>query len=124
MSSWIDVSGLEKSLGHKIVIAGLQEAGKTAIKRIFFLRQKQTDVKNLKATIDYERMAVKIAGVPLTIVDLGGQRIFIKRFLDNISPFVFSNIKIFLFVIDVSLKSTRNNSLNFIIVFIFTLTIH
>ena len=37
MSKWISASSLEESMGHKILIAGLQEAGKTAIKRIFFL---------------------------------------------------------------------------------------
>ena len=113
MSSWVNISNIETILGHKILIAGLQEAGKTAIKRIFFLRQQAVDVKNLKATIDYERMAVKIAGVPITVVDLGGQRIFIKRFLSKFSPFVFNNVKFLIFVIDVSQKSTRNNAIQY-----------
>ncbi|MHA2103468.1 MAG: hypothetical protein ACW981_08555 [Candidatus Hodarchaeales archaeon] len=39
MSSWINPLDLESTLGHKILIAGLQEAGKTAIKRVFFLKQ-------------------------------------------------------------------------------------
>ncbi|OLS26893.1 MAG: hypothetical protein HeimC3_06500 [Candidatus Heimdallarchaeota archaeon LC_3] len=113
MSSWLNASDLESTLGHKILIAGLQEAGKTAIKRVFFLRQKAVDVDNLKATIDYERMAVKINDTPLTVVDLGGQRIFIKRFLNSFSPFIFNNVKVLIFVIDVSLKSTRNNSVQY-----------
>ncbi|MHA2338221.1 MAG: ADP-ribosylation factor-like protein [Candidatus Hodarchaeales archaeon] len=104
---------LESTLGHKILIAGLQEAGKTAIKRVFFLKQQAVDVDNLKATIDYERMQTKINDVPLTVVDLGGQRIFIKRFLNSFSPFIFNNVKILIFVIDVSVRSTRNNAVQY-----------
>jgi hypothetical protein len=113
MSSWINPLDLESTLGHKILIAGLQEAGKTAIKRVFFLKQQAVDVDNLKATIDYERMQTKINNVPLTVVDLGGQRIFIKRFLNSFSPFIFNNVKILIFVIDVSVKSTRNNAVQY-----------
>jgi hypothetical protein len=113
MSKWISASDLEATMGHKILIAGLQEAGKTAIKRIFFLRQQAVDVNSLKATIDYERMAVKMNDVPITVVDLGGQRIFIRRFLNSFSPFIFNSVKILIFVIDVSLKSTRNNSVQY-----------
>ena len=100
-------------MGHKILIAGLQEAGKTAIKRVFFLKQQAIDVNDLKATIDYERMSVRVNNVPLTVVDLGGQRIFIRRFLNSFSPFIFNSVKILIFVIDVSVKSTRNNSVQY-----------
>ncbi|MHA2053235.1 MAG: ADP-ribosylation factor-like protein [Candidatus Hodarchaeales archaeon] len=94
-------------------MAGLSEAGKTAVKRIFFLKQSTDDVNSLSATINYERLAVTVKGTPITIVDLGGQKVFLKRFLNAFSPFVFSNVKIFIFLIDVSNKSTRNNSLQY-----------
>ncbi|MFW9995301.1 MAG: ADP-ribosylation factor-like protein, partial [Candidatus Odinarchaeota archaeon] len=113
MSTWISESELASRLGYKILIAGLSEAGKTAVKRIFFMKQQTGDVDKLAATINYERMAVSIKGVPITIVDLGGQRVFIRRFLSKFSPFVFSNVQVFIFVIDVSEKSTRNNSIQY-----------
>ncbi len=113
MSKWISQKDLENTMGHKILIAGLQEAGKTAIKRVFFLRQQAVDVNGLKATIDYERLAVRINNVPITVVDLGGQRIFIRRFLSTFSPFIFNSVKIFIFVIDVSIKTTRNNAVQY-----------
>ena len=115
MSKWISAQDLEATMGQKILIAGLQEAGKTAIKRIFFLRQQAIDVGGLKATIDYERLAVRINNVPITVVDLGGQRIFIRRFLSSFSPFIFNSVKVFIFVIDVSMKSTRNNAVQYFI---------
>ncbi|MHA1168872.1 MAG: ADP-ribosylation factor-like protein, partial [Candidatus Hodarchaeales archaeon] len=113
MSVWVSESELASRLGYKILIAGLSEAGKTAVKRIFFMKQQTQDVDSLGATINYERMAVSIAGVPITIVDLGGQRIFIKRFLSNFSPFIFSAVQVFIFLIDVAAKTTRNNSIQY-----------
>ncbi|MHA2335337.1 MAG: ADP-ribosylation factor-like protein [Candidatus Hodarchaeales archaeon] len=113
MSGLTDEKELASRFGHKIIIAGLSEAGKTAIKRIFFLKQKTKDVDKLGATLSYERMAVSIKGVTVSIVDLGGQRIFIKRFLSSFSPFIFSSVRVCLFVIDVSEKTTRNNSIQY-----------
>lgn len=113
ISGWISETELSSRLGYKILIAGLSEAGKTAVKRIFFLRKRTEDVDSLSATINYERMAVSISDVPITIVDLGGQRVFIKRFLSNFSPFIFSSVHAFLFLIDVSEKSTKNNSVQY-----------
>ncbi|MHA1966603.1 MAG: ADP-ribosylation factor-like protein [Candidatus Hodarchaeales archaeon] len=113
MDGWIGGIEIASRFGHKIVIAGLSAAGKTAVKRIFFRKQKTEDVDKLPATVDYERMTVSISDIPITIVDLGGQKVFIKRFLNNFSPFVFSSVHIFIFVIDVSAKSTLNNAVQY-----------
>ncbi|MFX0181539.1 MAG: ADP-ribosylation factor-like protein [Candidatus Hodarchaeota archaeon] len=110
MSDWVSQTEVTARLGHKILIAGLSEAGKTAVKRIFFLKQKTEDVDSLRATINYERLSVSIRNTPINIVDLGGQKIFLKRFLSSFSPFVFSSVKIFIFLIDVANKTTRNNA--------------
>jgi hypothetical protein len=110
MSEWISEAEIASRLGHKILIAGLSEAGKTAVKRIFFLKQSTEDVNQLSATLNYERLSVTIKDTPITIVDLGGQKVFLKRFLSAFSPFVFSNVKIFIFLIDVANKTTRNNA--------------
>jgi len=113
MNGWIGEKEITSRFGHKIVIAGLSAAGKTAVKRIFFRKQKTEDVDKLPATVDYERMTVTISDIPITIVDLGGQRVFIKRFLNNFSPFVFNSVHILIFVIDVSAKSTLNNAIQY-----------
>ncbi|MHA2104247.1 MAG: ADP-ribosylation factor-like protein, partial [Candidatus Hodarchaeales archaeon] len=78
MSHLVSELELSARLGHKILIAGLAEAGKTATKRIFFLKQQAKDVDKLAATVNYERMSVVINNVPITIVDLGGQKVFLK----------------------------------------------
>lgn len=113
MSEWISAQEVRARLGQKILLAGLSEAGKTAVKRLFFLKQRPEDVDSLAATLNYERMTITINNIPLTIYDLGGQRIFVKRFLSSFSPFVFSQVRAFLFLIDVSNKEKRNNSIDY-----------
>lgn len=113
MSEWVSDTELAAKLGYKILIAGLSEAGKTAVKRIFFLKQRAEDVDSLSATINYERMSITIQNTPITIMDLGGQKIFLKRFLTGFSPFVFSSVKVFIFLIDVANKTSRNNAIEY-----------
>jgi GTPase SAR1 family protein len=113
MDGWMSGREVVSRFGYKILIAGLSQAGKTAVKRIFFMKQRAEDVAELAATIEYERMAVSIANVPITTIDLGGQRVFIRRFLNSFSPFIFSSVHILIFVIDVAAKSTKNNAIQY-----------
>ncbi|MFX0086912.1 MAG: ADP-ribosylation factor-like protein [Candidatus Hodarchaeota archaeon] len=113
MSEWVSDAEVTARLGYKILIAGLSEAGKTAVKRIFFLKQTTKDVDSLSATINYERLSVTISDTPVTIVDLGGQKIFLKRFLSGFSPFIFSSVQVFIYLIDVANKTSRNNSIEY-----------
>ncbi|MFW9915460.1 MAG: ADP-ribosylation factor-like protein [Candidatus Thorarchaeota archaeon] len=113
MSEWVTASDISLRLGYKIILAGLSEAGKTAVKRIFFLKQQTEDVDHLSATLNYERLILNIGQVPITIVDLGGQRVFLKRFLGSFSPFIFNAVKAFIFLIDVENKTTRNNAIQY-----------
>jgi len=113
VSEWVSDSEITQRLGYKILIAGLSEAGKTAVKRIFFLKQRSEEVSSLSATINYERLSLNVKDTPINIVDLGGQKIFLKRFLSGFSPFVFSSVKIFVYLIDVANKTTRNNSIQY-----------
>ncbi|MFW9915463.1 MAG: ADP-ribosylation factor-like protein [Candidatus Thorarchaeota archaeon] len=113
MSEWVSESEVASRLGYKILLAGLSEAGKTAVKRVFFLKQNAQDVGDLAATINYERLIANIGDTTITIVDLGGQRVFLKRFLGSFSPFIFSAVRAFLFLIDVEKKATRNSAIEY-----------
>jgi len=110
---WVDQSEIDARLGYKIILAGLAEAGKTAVKRLFFLKHKTEDVDGLTATLSYERLAVTINKTPITILDLGGQRIFLKRFLTTFSPFIFNSVVTLVFLIDVSNRTARNNAVQY-----------
>ena len=113
MSEWVSQSDLENRLGNKLLLAGLSEAGKTAVKKLYFQNSKLDEITGLSATLNYERLTTTINNSPITILDLGGQRVFIKRFLSGFSPFVFSSVKGLIFLIDTSIKSTRNNSIQY-----------
>ena len=113
MSEWVSQSDLENRLGNKLLLAGLSEAGKTAVKKLYFQDSKLDEITGLSATLNYERLTTSINNVPITILDLGGQRVFIKRFLSGFSPFVFSSVRGLIFLIDTSIKATRNNSIQY-----------
>ncbi|WP_455463040.1 ADP-ribosylation factor-like protein [Candidatus Hodarchaeum mangrovi] len=110
---WVKQSVIDARLGYKILIAGLAEAGKTAVKRIFFLKHTTEEVDGLSATLSYERLSVTIKKTPITILDLGGQKIFLKRFLTTFSPFIFSSVVTLVFLVDVSNRTTRNNAVQY-----------
>ncbi|MFX0014821.1 MAG: ADP-ribosylation factor-like protein [Promethearchaeota archaeon] len=110
---WIKKSDIEARLGYKILIAGLAEAGKTAVKRLFFLKHTTEEVNGLSATLSYERLSTTIKNTPITILDLGGQKIFLKRFLTTFSPFIFSSVVSLVYLIDVSNRTMRNNSIQY-----------
>ena len=86
---WVKKTDIEARLGYKILIAGLAEAGKTAVKRLFFLKHTTEEVDGLSATLSYERLSTSIKNTPISILDLGGQKIFLKRFLTTFSPWCF-----------------------------------
>ncbi len=113
MSNWVDESEIENQLGSKVLLAGLSESGKTAIKRLFFQNSSIEELKNLSATINYDRLTTTINNVPISILDLGGQQIFIKHFLSGYSPFVFSSVKGLIFLIDISNKKTESDSIQY-----------
>jgi len=110
---WVKKSDIEARLGYKILIAGLAEAGKTAVKRLFFLKHTTEEVDGLSATLSYERLSTTIKNTPITILDLGGQKIFLKRFLTTFSPFIFSSVVTLVYLIDVSNRTARNNSIQY-----------
>jgi signal recognition particle receptor subunit beta len=113
VKGWVERSQVDARLGYKILLAGLAEAGKTAVKRQFFLRHKTEEIEGLSATLSYERLSVSIKKTPITILDLGGQKIFLKRFLTTFSPFIFSTVAALVFLIDVSNRTSRNNSVQY-----------
>lgn len=98
-------------LGIKILFCGLSEAGKTAIKKVVFEEEDVSTISTLSATIDYERTIAKKHGVPLLLMDLGGQRVFMDRFLSKYSPFVFYDVRVFIYVVDVSKPERIEESL-------------
>ncbi|MFW9916953.1 MAG: ADP-ribosylation factor-like protein [Candidatus Thorarchaeota archaeon] len=99
MSDYLRGSG-QSLLGKKVLLCGLSEAGKTAIRSVVFGGKEAIEVRNLGATLNYVRQFISLGDRQVTLMDLGGQRIFLDRFITKFSPFVFHNVATLLFVVD------------------------
>ena len=87
---------------RKILIMGLDQAGKTSI--INILNQNYNLMDNLKPTIGIERHEIKILGIPIVSWDFGGQERFREEYFKNLK--VFEKTDTLFFVID-ALKAAR-----------------
>lgn len=95
---------LKESKGprNKIILLGLSQSGKTSIRDVVFGGKKPEETQDYAATLNYERQIEEAAEEPITLMDLGGQEIFLNRFLNELSSFIFSNVSVMVFVCDIS----------------------
>ncbi|PWI49251.1 hypothetical protein CEE45_02605 [Candidatus Heimdallarchaeota archaeon B3_Heim] len=84
----------------KVLILGLAESGKSTIIKVVNEGKIPSKDDDYNATIDYERKQKVVAGTELTIFDLGGQTAFLDRFTGELSEFIFTGVKSFVFVVD------------------------
>jgi Ras-related GTP-binding protein A/B len=93
---------LKSSASRKIILLGLSQAGKTSIRDVVFGGKAPEETQNYSATLNYERQIEQVADEPVTVMDLGGQEVFLKRFLSSMSSFIFSNVAVLVFICDIS----------------------
>ncbi len=85
----------------KILFMGLQAAGKTAIKDIVFFNKMPEDVGDYMATIHYQRQYLDEEKKSV-IIDSGGQESYWNEAVTHFRHLVFSNVKLLIWVIDVT----------------------
>jgi GTPase SAR1 family protein len=93
---------LKTQSSRKIILLGLSQAGKTSIRDVVFGGKAPEETANYAATLNYERQVEQVADEPITVMDLGGQEVFLKRFLSSMSSFIFSNVAVLVFICDIS----------------------
>ncbi len=93
---------LKSPSSRKIILLGLSQAGKTSIRDVVFEGKSPEDTKDYAATLNYERQIEQVADEPITVMDLGGQEVFLKRFLSSMSSFIFSNVAVLVFICDIA----------------------
>jgi GTPase SAR1 family protein len=86
----------------KILFMGLGASGKSSIRSIVFEGKSLDDVKDYNATINYTRSTRNIIDSAFQIFDCGGQESFISVFVGDQAEFIFSNVSILVWVVDVS----------------------
>ncbi len=85
----------------KILLMGLQQAGKTAIKDVVFFGKKPDEVEGYMATIHYERQFIDDDQKNL-VIDSGGQESYWNEAVTQFRHLVFSNVKLLLWIIDMT----------------------
>ncbi|MHA1650874.1 MAG: ADP-ribosylation factor-like protein [Candidatus Helarchaeota archaeon] len=93
----------------KILIVGLDQAGKTSILNI--LQEKYNKMDNIKPTVGIERDEITVFGFPIVTWDLGGQEKFRKDYLKNSK--YFENTDSLFFVIDAVNSSRYDEALKY-----------
>ncbi len=85
----------------KILLMGLQQAGKTAIKDVVFFGKDPELVENYIATIHYERQLIDKEKKNL-ITDADGQESYWNEAVTHFRHLIFSNVKLLLWVVDMT----------------------
>ncbi|MFX1254561.1 MAG: ADP-ribosylation factor-like protein [Promethearchaeota archaeon] len=85
----------------KIILLGLAESGKTTILKVISEGYVPDKKAPYTATMDYTRKKFSLFGKTLTIFDLGGQKAFLDRFIGELAEFVFSGVKVLIYVVDI-----------------------
>ncbi|MFW9930279.1 MAG: ADP-ribosylation factor-like protein [Candidatus Thorarchaeota archaeon] len=86
---------------EKLIIMGLAESGKTTIVKVTaegYVPQKNAPYT---ATMDYKRSTYDLFGQKVSLFDLGGQKSFLERFVGDLAEFIFSNVSVLVYVIDI-----------------------
>ncbi len=113
VSKVIAENKIEKYLGpQKISIVGLNYAGKTAIWRIMKRKLNLDAFIEDKPTMGAEYDTFNKAGLQYSIVDMGGQNIYRKQYIQEAQKYFF-NVLLLIYVIDVQDPDRFDESLNY-----------
>ncbi len=87
---------------QKVLFMGLGASGKSSIRSVVFEGKSVEEVKDYNATINYTRSTKSIIDSAFQIFDCGGQEAFITVFVGEKAEFIFSDVSILVWVVDVS----------------------
>jgi GTPase SAR1 family protein len=87
---------------NKLLLMGLAAAGKSSIYSVVFEGKTPDDVANYSATKNYKRNSHQIVDSDFQIFDLGGQESFLSIFLGEMAEFIFSDVQVLIWVVDVT----------------------
>ena len=99
----------------KILLMGKGGVGKTSMRSIIFANCSPRDTFVLGWTHDVNESRLRFMGnMMLNLLDCGGQKEFIRQYLDSKKEQIFSNVEILVFVLEAEkLKSKDNDDLTY-----------
>ena len=89
------------AIEDKILMMGLQAAGKTAIKDVVFFNKSPEDMVDYMATVHYQRQYIDEEKSSL-VIDSGGQESYWNEAVTHFRHLVFSNVKLLMWIVDVT----------------------
>ncbi len=89
------------AIEDKILLMGLQAAGKTAIKDVVFFNKSPEDMEDYMATVHYQRHFIDEEKSSM-VIDSGGQESYWNEAVTHFRHLVFSNVKLLLWIVDVT----------------------
>lgn len=93
--------GSATEVEDKILLMGLQAAGKTAIKDVVFFNKEPEEVNGYMATVHYQRQFLDKDQTSM-IIDSGGQESYWNEAVTHFRHLVFSNVKLLIWIVDVT----------------------
>ncbi len=89
-------------LESKIVVLGLSQSGKTSIRQVVFEGFAPEATSMNPATVRINRKLFNLAGSAINLFDVGGQSNYLNEVFEQYKERTFSDVKAFIFVIDIS----------------------
>ena len=89
------------AIEDKILLMGLQAAGKTAIKDVVFFNKSPDDMEDYMATVHYQRHFIDEEKSSM-VIDSGGQESYWNEAVTHFRHLVFSNVKLLIWIVDVT----------------------
>ena len=89
------------AIEDKILLMGLQAAGKTAIKDVVFFNKAPEDMEDYMATVHYQRQFIDEEKSSM-VIDSGGQESYWNEAVTHFRHLVFSSVKLLLWIVDVT----------------------
>jgi GTPase SAR1 family protein len=86
----------------KIILMGLAQSGKTTIIKVAAEGYVPKKDAPYSATIDYRRKTYNLFGKQVSLFDLGGQKSFLERFVGDLANFIFTNLNVLVYIVDVT----------------------
>ncbi|MHA2388125.1 MAG: ADP-ribosylation factor-like protein, partial [Candidatus Hodarchaeales archaeon] len=93
---------LSSQTSRKVLFMGLGASGKSSIRSVVFEGKNPEEVTDYNATINYTRSTKNFIDSSFQIFDCGGQENFISAFMGEQAEFIFSDVAIFVWVVDMS----------------------
>ena len=81
---------------------GLGASGKSSIEAVVFDGKTPMEVADYQATINYSRSTRNFIDSSFQIIDCGGQELFLSSFIGDHAEFIFTDVSILIWVVDLS----------------------